>query len=153
MSTAKHKEVVRRFFEELWNDRNLAVADEIFSEDCVTHQLGPTADLSNERRDPDAVKKHVSEWLVGFPDLQFFVEQTVAENGHVATHCRMEGTHTGRWLGIPPSKKHVIIRMITIHRIEDGKIIEDWVLVDALGFFQQLGLVPPTEKVLSGRTT
>jgi len=47
-------------------------------------------------------------------------------------------------MGIPPTGKRFRIRMITIHRIENSKIAEDWVLVESLGFFQQLGLLPST---------
>ena len=68
----------------------------------------------------------------------------VAEGDKVSTLLVMEGTHTGQWLGIPPNGKRINIRMMVIHRIQNGKIIEDWVLVESLGFFQQLGILPPT---------
>jgi hypothetical protein len=38
--------------------------------------------------------------------------------------------------------------MMTIHRIQSGKIIEDWVIVESLGFFQQLGILPATNDLL-----
>jgi predicted ester cyclase len=61
----------------------------------------------------------------------------------------MDGTHTGHWLGIPPNGKRINIRMMTVHRIRSGKIIEDWVIVESLGFFQQLGILPATSDLLS----
>lgn len=61
----------------------------------------------------------------------------------------MRGTHTGVWLGISPTNKKVSVRLSVIHRITDGKIVEDWVLVEVLGFFQQLGIVPPTTEILA----
>jgi len=54
----------------------------------------------------------------------------------------MEGTHQGAWMGIPASGKKMQIRMFTVHRVVQSKIVEDWVLVELLGFFQQLGVVP-----------
>jgi len=57
---------------------------------------------------------------------------------------RMEGTHQGRWMGIPAAAMKIQIRMFTLHRVVQGKIVEDWVLVESLGFFQQLGVVPDT---------
>ena len=57
----------------------------------------------------------------------------------------MRGTHTGAWLGVAPTGKRVSLRMVTVHRLAVGKIVEHWVLVETLGFFQSLGLLPTTE--------
>jgi predicted ester cyclase len=139
-----------RFVEELWNQRKLDLANIIFDPDCHTHQLRSSAgEISSVPRGPEAVKKHVAEWLLGFPDLQFAVEQMLAEGDRVSTQLAMEGTHTGQWLGIPPTGKRVTIRMMTIHRIQENKIIEDWVIVESLGVFQQLGVLPPTTEFLA----
>jgi hypothetical protein len=59
----------------------------------------------------------------------------------------MRGTHSGAWMGIGLTGLKVSIPMITIHRIADGKIAEDWVLVGSLMLFQQLGLVPQTQEI------
>ena len=100
-------------------------------------------------RGPEAIKAHVREWLNGFPDLKFAIEQQVAEGERVASQLVMTGTHTGPWAGIPPTGRAVSIRMIAIHRVQKGKIIEDWVLVESLGFFQQLGAVPETQALIT----
>ena len=65
------------------------------------------------------------------------------------TQCVARGTHLGSWLGIPATGKVVSIQMFVVHRFADGVIAEDWVLVDSLGVFQQLGLVPPTQELLA----
>ena len=78
------------------------------------------------------------------PDLRFSIEQMLSEGDRVVTQLLMEGTHQGAWLGIPASGKKMQIRMFTVHRVVQGKIVEDWVLVESLGFFQQLGVVPNT---------
>lgn len=149
MSAEQNKAIVRRFVEELWNNRNLDTADEIFAADCVTHQLRSGAEIVATPRGSEIIKKHVTEWLVGFPDLTFTIEQIVAEADQVVTHLVMHGTHTGPWLGVAPTGKQVSIRMITIHRIANEKIAEDWVLVESLGFFQQLGLIPATQEIIA----
>lgn len=148
--SGQNKAVVQRFYEELWNRRNVDVADEIFASNCVTHQLHSGDEVSVAPRNPDSVKHHVADWLAGFPDLRFTVEQMIAEDHLVVSQSVMHGTHTGNWMGIPATGKAVSIRMMVIHRIADRKIVEDWVLVEALGFFQQLGLASSTEKILSG---
>jgi steroid delta-isomerase-like uncharacterized protein len=142
------KDIIKRFVEELWNARRLDVADQIFSEDCVTHQLRSGVLAEPAHRGPREMKEHVSGWLMSFPDLRFNIEQIITERDRVVSQLVMEGTHQGTWMGISPTGKRLQIRMITIHRIENGKIAEDWVLVESLGFFQQLGMLPSTEELI-----
>ena len=149
MSAEEDKAVVRRFVEELWNQRRLDAADEIFHPDCVTHQLRSGPEAAPARRDPATLKRHVAEWLEGFPDVRFTVEQMVAEAGLVSSRLLFEGTHAGAWLGLAPTGRRVEIRMTVVHRIAGGKIVEDWVLVESLGFLQQLGLLPPDAEIMS----
>lgn len=144
-----NKQIVKNFVELLWNQRNLELADSIFATDCHTHQLRSGAPVTSVPRGPQAIKTHVSEWLSGFPDLHVTIEQMVAEGDRVLSQLAMDGSHTGPWLGIPPTGKRLNIRMMTIHRIQGGKIIEDWVLVESLGLFQQLGAVPATSNFLA----
>jgi predicted ester cyclase len=68
----------------------------------------------------------------------------LSEGDRVVMQLLMEGTHQGAWLGIPASGKKMQIRMFTVHRVVEGKIVQDWVLVESLGVFQQLGVVPST---------
>jgi steroid delta-isomerase-like uncharacterized protein len=142
------KRIVKRFVEELWNARRLEVADQIFSQDCMTHQLRSGVAAEAAPRGPEAMKEHVSGWVMSFPDLRFTVEQMVAEGDRVASQLVMEGTHQGTWMGIPATGKRLQIRMITIHRIRNGRIAEDWVVVESLGLFQQLGAVPDTAELI-----
>ena len=95
------------------------------------------------------MRAHVEEWLRGFPDLKFTIEQLFSAGDKVFTQTVMEGTHTGTWLEIPPTNKRVTVRMMTVHRIARGKIAEEWVMVGSLGFFQQLGLIAPTFELFS----
>ena len=138
------KQLINRFVEELWNQRRLEVADAIFAKDCVTHQLRSGVPTDAVPRGPEAIKEHVASWVTSFPDLRFSIEQMLGEGDRVVMQLLMEGTHQGEWMGIPASGKKMQIRMITVHRVVHGKIVEDWVLVESLGFFQQLGVVPDT---------
>lgn len=142
------KQVVGRFVEELWNERRLDVADAIFAEDCVTHQLWSGAPADAVPRGPRAIKEHVTSWTASFPDLRFSVEQILSEGERVVMQLRADGTQRGEWLGIPATGKKIQIRMFTVHLISRSKIIEDWVLVEALGVLQQLGVVPSTAELV-----
>ena len=148
MTTEECREVARRFIEELWNERRLDLADELVAPDCVTHQLRSGAEDVGAPRTPALLKRHVADWLAAFPDLRFTVEQMIAEGDMVATRCHMRGTHTGAWLGVAPTGRDVSVRMMIVQRMAGGRIVEDWVLVESLGLFQQLGLVPPREELL-----
>ena len=138
------KRLVNRFVEELWNQRRLDVADAIFAKDCVTHQLRSGVPTDVVPSGPEEIKEHVAGWLARFPDLRFRIEQMLSEDDRVVSQLLMEGTHLGPWMGIPASGKKMQIRMFTVHRVGQGKIVEDWVLVESLGFFQQLGILPNT---------
>ena len=142
------KQLINRFVEELWNERQLDVADAIFANDCVTHQLRSGMPVDAVPRGPQAIKEHVAGWIASFPDLRFSVEQILSEGDRVATQLLMEGTHQGAWMGIPASGRKIQIRMFTVHRVVQGKIVEDWVLVESLGFFQQLGVIAITEDLV-----
>ena len=147
--TPTNEQLVRRFIEELWNGRKVELADELIARNCRTYQLRSGAAIKAVPRGPKEMKTHVADWLRGFPDLKFTIEQIFSADDKVFTQTVMEGTHTGTWLEIPPTNKRVTIRMMTVHRIARGKIAEDWVLVESLGFFQQLGLVSPTFELFS----
>ena len=62
-----NKLIVKRFVEELWNERKLEVADRIFDENCHTHQLRSGSLENTTLRGPSAVKAHVTDWRRGFP--------------------------------------------------------------------------------------
>jgi len=143
------KQIVLRFFNELWNERKVDLAEELFSPDCVTHQLRSGSPDAISPRTPAVLRAHVTEWLESFPDLRFTVEQVLEQDDFVTVAATAEGTHTGTWLGVPATGRKVSIRMTVTYRLEHNHIAEDWVLVDFLGVFQQLGLLPSTSQILS----
>jgi predicted ester cyclase len=150
MNEEQNKKIVTRFFEEMWNQRKLHIADELFAANCVSHQLRSGEKPGGMPRSPDSVKREATAWLTGFPDLEFVLEQMIAAGDRVVSHCTMRGTHTGMWMGVNPTERKVNVPIITIHRIANGKIAEDWVLVGSLMFFQQLGLIPETQQIFAG---
>jgi hypothetical protein len=55
---------------------------------------------------------------------------------NVVSWVTMRGTHRGPWQGVPPTNREIIIRTVAQHRVESGRIVEDWVMVETLGLFQ-----------------
>jgi steroid delta-isomerase-like uncharacterized protein len=132
------KDVITRFYRELWVEGNLDLADELFAPDFVGHAPGNTA-----IRGPQGVKKLVGEWRVGVPDLDLEIHAQVAEGSRCATRFTGRGTHLGPWLGIPPTGKEVSLSGIAITRVVDGKVVSDWGEFDVMGLLMQLGVVQP----------
>lgn len=149
MQPESNKQIVRRFIDELWNARRLETADDLFAPHCITHQLRSGHSDTTAPRSPEQMKEHVAGWIAAFPDLRMTAEHMLAENDLVFTSTVLQGTHSGVWEGVPPTGKDVRIRFMVVHRIVDGKICEDWVLVESLGFLQHLAVAPPTAEMLA----
>jgi steroid delta-isomerase-like uncharacterized protein len=130
------KEVVRRFYQEAWNERNLQVIDELVSE---SHAL-TSANVSGPAVGPAAYKTQIASFVRGFPDLRFIVEDTICEMDKIVASWTITGTHKGEFLGIAPTHKKVSVPGITIHQIADGKILDSHAAWDRIGLFQQLGI-------------
>jgi len=136
MSTEDNKAHVRRGFEAV-NQKNLAVFDELLTPDVVFHNASTTM------QGLEAYKQFLSMYITAFPDLQFTVEDMIAEGDRVVARCTTRGTHQGALMGIPPTGKQVKTTLIFIDRIVNGKGVEQWSNGDDLGLLQQLGVIPP----------
>jgi len=136
MSTI-NQAIVRRYIDEVWNQRNLAVLDEIMAADSVSHDMAPGMQAGIE-----GLKQGIQMYLNAFPDLHFTVELEIAQGDLVATRWTSRGTHRGELMGIPPTGKTVTVTGIDINRIAGGKLVEHWGNYDMLGMLQQLGVVP-----------
>ncbi len=140
MSTEENKAVVRRFFEGL-NARNLAVIDELFAPDFVDHNAPP-----GHPSGPQSMHQTIDMFLSAFPDIQWTLEDVLAEGDKVVVRLTGRGTHHGAFQGIPPTGKQVTGTAIGVFRLADGKIAEEWIERDVLGLLQQLGAVPAPEQ-------
>ena len=135
--SVENEALARRFFEELCNQRNGAVADEIVSADYVSH--GPQAPPAEG---PEGVRARIAVYqdaLDGYWDVQ---EILSAEEDRVVVRWIGRGTHTGELMGIPATGATIACDATTIFRITGGKIAEEWTVWDALGLLQQVGAVP-----------
>jgi steroid delta-isomerase-like uncharacterized protein len=70
------------------------------------------------------------------------MDQVVAEGDLVAVRWTAGGTNTGVGHGLPATGKKAEISGITIFRVKDGKLAEEWGLIDTWGLLKQLGLAP-----------
>ena len=138
MSETQNIVVMRRYYEEIVNQGNLALADEIFTSDYVSHHNDP----AHLPPGPPGVKAFVAATRAGFPDLRLTVDQLFAEGDQVASMWIMQGTQTGEWFGTPPTGKQAQWAGVVITRFAGGKIAEDWYNFDQLSLLMQLGIIP-----------
>ncbi len=109
---------------------------EVYADDFILHEAGE--DIVGI----EGLTQFVSMIRSAIPDIRVTLEDDVAEGDKVVSRWRAQGTHQGELMGIAPTGNEVAITGITIHRIEEGKIVEEWENWDALGLMQQIGAVP-----------
>jgi steroid delta-isomerase-like uncharacterized protein len=133
MSVEENKNIVRRY-QEIYNSNNLDALVEVVSEDLLTPRIMPGIPQGIE-----GAKAAHQIMLAGFPDYQTVIDDLIAEGDKVAARITMSGTHTGSFMGIPPTGKFISFTGMYIARIADGKIIEHWGEEDSVSLLQQLG--------------
>ena len=136
MSAQENGALVRRFIDEIFNQGRLEVADEILAPDYVHHD--PTT--SKFGSGIEGFKQMVSLYRQAF-DLQIVLEDQIVSGDKVVDRWTGHGTHQGAFMGMAPTGKRISSTGISIHRIASGKVAETWNNYDALGIFQQLGIV------------
>jgi steroid delta-isomerase-like uncharacterized protein len=137
MTTDQNRAIVRRYYDEVLNGRNVAVLDEIAVEDYIEND--PFPGMGNGR---EQLKLRAGALLRAFSPCTFKIEDIVAEGDRVAVRWRSRGTQSGEFMGIPPTNRSYEIAGIDFHRLADGRMAEHWHVVDQLSQLQQLGLLP-----------
>ena len=132
------KSLALRYYE-AWNTRNLSIPDEIFAPTFRIRDDGSPIPVVNG---PDGVKQRIVEYCAAFPDLQIEVQGMIAEGDTVVTTWTLRGTHRGEFLGIAASGNDIEVTGTTLHRIEDGVIVEARVNWDTLTLMRQIGALP-----------
>ncbi len=133
------KEVIRRLYKEVWNERKLDLIDQLVSQ---SHAL-VAPNVSGAAVGPAAYKRQIAAFVAGFPDLRFVVDEIISENDKVVAVWTWTGTQRGEYLGIAPTNKKVSVAGITIHQIAAGKILDSQAAWDSLGLLRQLGVELP----------
>lgn len=138
MSTEESKALVRREYEQGVNKKDFDVRDGTLASNYIGHFPGVPPIQGIE-----AFKQFTSAFFTAFPDLQTTIEDLIAEGDKVAVRQTWRGTHTGNFLGIPPTGKQVVFTSTEFYRVAGGKLAEEWVELDMLGLLQQFGAIPP----------
>jgi predicted ester cyclase len=117
--TIKNKALMRRVYDEMWNQARVSLAVEIFDH-------------------PQGVERFVNQFLSSFPDLQHTVEEMIAEGDRVTVRFTARGTHRGQWLHFAPIGISIQYTGVTLARITGNKIIEHHTWWDKAGLMEQI---------------
>ena len=134
----ENKAVLRRWYEECFNKKNLAIIDELIAPNCVEHNAFP-----GQAPGIEGVKQTIGMFLAAFPDMRVTVDDMIAEGDKVAVRYSGRGTHRGELMGIAATGKQVTATGMEIVRLSGGKMVEHWEQMDMLGMMQQMGVLPP----------
>jgi steroid delta-isomerase-like uncharacterized protein len=133
----RNKAVIRRFVQEVQNNKNWAAYDELNDPDFVNLSAPPGVPADRE-----GGKVYLKAFAEAYPDAQYTIDDMIAEGDRVVTKKTFTGTNTGEFAGIPATGKRVALQFVDIMRVRDGKIVEHWLCLDQLSWLQQLGLAP-----------
>ena len=137
MTSEANKLTMHRFVEFI-NTASQKLAEELISPNAIFHVPGRPEPM----RGPAGYLAIIKMMRGGFPDIQWTLEEMVAEGDKVAARFIMRGTHQGTFFGVPPSGKKIAVQAMNFYRLSDGKFVEERGQPDMLGLLQQIGAAP-----------
>jgi predicted ester cyclase len=131
-TAAANKELVRRFYKEVYGDWNMALVDEVVSPRFTSHDWPPG------ETGPRAFRDYYAAIRSAVPDARYEVDDLIAEGDRVVVRWRLLGTHKGAFRGLAPTGRPIVLKGIAIYRVEGGKLLERWVVSDVYGLIEEL---------------
>jgi len=136
--TRANKELLRRFYKEVYVEWNMTLVDDAVSPQFVSHDWpdgGPTG--------PQGFRIFYSAIRSAVPDARYAVDDLIAEGDRVVVRWRLLGTHLGDFRGIAPTGRPITLKGIAIYRVAGGKLMERWVVSDLHGLLEEIGNSSP----------
>lgn len=129
--------LVRRYYDDALTPANWAMLEALVAPDFVEHEAvwGLPATRAGLRQKYELLR-------IGFPDLRFDVEDLLMDEDKVVARVSVSGTHSGTFMGQPPTGRHFSALSINIFRIRSGQIVEHWGVFDQMGMLAQLHVFP-----------
>jgi steroid delta-isomerase-like uncharacterized protein len=137
MTTETNKRFMHRFTEFI-NTASEKLAADLISPNAIFRVPGRAEPM----RGPAGYLAIIGMMRGGFPDIQWTLEEMIAEGDKVAARFTMRGTHQDTFFGIPPTGRKIEVQAMNFYRLSDGKIVEERGQPDLLGLLQQIGAVP-----------
>ena len=122
MLAEQNKAIIQRYLEDFRTDRSPAALARYIAE--------------------EPLKQHIAMYESVLPGYYLEPLDMIAEGDRVMVRATVHGVHNGPFMDTPPTGKTVAFPLMIIYRLAEGKIVEHWMLVDMLGFMQQIGALP-----------
>ena len=127
-------DVVRRWLDEGWTGGDMAVADDLLTDDFLLHDPVANREVAGRA----AEQALISGFRKAIPDLAFTIDDVVADGDSVTIRWTAEGTHAGELLGVPGTGRALMIRGVDMYRLQDGRIAESWTFWDLPGMVRTI---------------
>lgn len=137
MLIEENKVIIRRYFDEIWNQKKVESLAELTAENALGHDATsakPVIGFEN-------IRQVVFLFHRAFPDIQVSLYDVFAEGDKVVARWGLRGTHSDLFMSVPASGKAVDVSGIIIFRLENKKIVEYWGNFDTLGLMKQIGVI------------
>ena len=133
-----NKQTVRELFESVWNEENMAAIEDLWAPKVTFHFRGQAETVTRE-----GLREQVRSWHAAFPDLEFVVEDLIAEDDRVAARVTLTGTHIGaEWFGHSATGKVINVTEMMFFRLQKGIVVETWEDYDEYELRRKLGEQP-----------
>ena len=133
-----NKALMRRWFQEVWNQGRVEAIHEMMSENCINHGL--SEDPGQPLRGASGFLPFHTQFREAFPNIEVVVEDVIAEGDKVVARCSVRGQHEGDSLGMKATHAMVDFDGIAIARVKDGMFVESWNSFDFARMYKQLGM-------------
>lgn len=130
----QNKELIRRYWNGKWNDRRPEILDELQTSDVIYH--GPNMRMNGLKEYKQAYEGYRS----ALHDSKVELMHLAADGDYVISYIKLSSVHKGELAGLPPTGKQIETKAFTLFRLKDGKIVEEWEILDELGMMHQLGM-------------
>ena len=127
--------IIQRVIEEVWNQKNPGLLEGFYTDEFVMHT--PIGDFVG----PSGYRQVYDTYVNAFSDCQFTIDDLFSAGDRTVIRYTFSGTHDGELMGVAPTGRRVSVSGISISRVVDGKIVEEWPVWDQMGVMQQIGAV------------
>jgi steroid delta-isomerase-like uncharacterized protein len=129
-----NKSIVQHYWEGKWNQRRPEILDELQTQDVIYHGTSETINGVEE------YKRAYDHYRSALHDTRIEISGLIAEGDLIMSRVVLHAIHNGELGGIPPTGNEIHVTAFTVFRLVDGKIAEEWEVIDELGMMMQLGM-------------
>ena len=119
------------YYQQVWNKRDFRLLPYLFADRCKVNYMN-NGSVNSIICSPDDIKENIEKWIRIFPDIKLNIITLIGDNQYVSAYYKVQGTHLGEWKNIQPAKKFVEIEIMSMYKIERGKICEEWINTDVV---------------------